>query len=315
MKVAVIVPCYKVKKQVMNVIASIGLEVDKIFVVDDCCPDKSGDYILQHAKDSRIEVLKNTINLGVGGAVINGYKVALDEGFDVMLKLDGDGQMDPALIPKFIKPILDGKADYTKGNRFCRLESLMGMPLIRKLGNAVLSFVNKASSGYWGIMDPTNGFTAIHRSALEQVPLEKLSHRYFFESDMLFRLGTVRAVVRDVPMDAKYEDEESNLSITSVALEFTPLYIKSFLKRIFYMYFLRDFNVASVELIIGPVLLLFSSIFGLFHWIYSAEQGLITPTGTIMVAVLPFVMGFQLLLSALHYDVTNSPTVPLQADD
>ncbi|NRB37883.1 MAG: glycosyltransferase family 2 protein [Pseudomonadales bacterium] len=315
MKVAVVIPCYKVKKQILTVITSIGSEIDKIYVVDDCCPDKSGQFVLDENKDSRVEVLFNAINTGVGGAVMHGYTEALQAGMDIIIKIDGDGQMDPALIPRFIKPILNGQVDYTKGNRFNRIESLIDMPIVRKTGNAILSFVNKVSSGYWKVMDPTNGYTAIHRSALQQLPMDKISQRYFFESDMLFRLGTVRAVVRDIPMDAKYEDEESSLDIKKVIVEFTPLYIKAFHKRVFYTYFLRDFNVASIELILGTLLVIFGVSFGVSSWIESASASIATPTGTIMIAALPLIMGFQLLLNALHYDVTNIPVLPLQTFD
>jgi dolichol-phosphate mannosyltransferase len=315
MNVAVVIPCYKVRKHILSLLGSIGSEVQSIYVIDDCCPQHSGQVVLDGNRDQRIKVLFNPENTGVGGAVMKGYVEALQDGMDIIIKIDGDGQMDPALIPKLIKPILLGQADYTKGNRFHRIESLVVMPAVRKVGNAILSFVNKFSSGYWKIMDPTNGYTAIHRAALLCLPLEKISQRYFFESDMLFRLGTVRAVVRDIPMDAKYEDEESSLDIKKVIIEFTPLYIKACLKRIFYTYFLRDFNVASIELILGLLMIFFGLVFGVFSWSESSSAGVQTPTGTVMISVLPLIMGFQLLLNSLHYDITNSPLEPLQECD
>ena len=251
MRIAVAIPCYKVKAHILSVIEGIGPEVTKIYVVDDCCPESSGDYVIEYNQDPRVQVLRNPVNMGVGGAIVTGYKQALADDMDIVVKIDGDGQMDPCLIQKFIEPILSGNTDYTKGTRFFTLDSLAAMPRVRKFGNAVLSFVNKVSSGYWGVMDPTNGYTAIHRKALSLLPMEKLSKRYFFESDMLFRLGTLRAVVKDIVMDSKYEDEESNLSIRKVIVDFPPLYIKAFFKRVFYNYFLRDFNGASMELVIG----------------------------------------------------------------
>ncbi|EAQ53738.1 glycosyltransferase family 2 protein [Vibrio sp. MED222] len=312
MKVAVVIPCFKVKNQICKVLDSIGNEVDKIYVIDDCCPAASGKFVLENNKDTRVKVIFSEVNSGVGGAVMKGYIEALKDGMDIIIKIDGDGQMDPTLIPKFINPIIQGHADYTKGNRFNRIESLILMPTIRKLGNAILSFVNKVSSGYWKVMDPTNGYTAIHRSALLELPLNKISQRYFFESDMLFRLGTIRAVVQDISMDAKYDDEESSLEVKKVIFEFTPLYIKSFFKRIFYAYFLRDFNVASIELILGSIMMLFGFCFGVISWFNSISTGDVTSTGTVMIAVMPIIMGFQLLLSSLHYDITNSPLHPLQ---
>jgi hypothetical protein len=252
------------------------------------------------------------VNLGVGGALKTGYKKGLAEGFDIFIKIDGDGQMNPKLIPFFIDPIISKKADYTKGSRFHSLNSLEGMPTIRKLGNSILSLVNKFSSGYWDVMDPTNGFTAIHKTALGQLPLDKISNRYFFESDMLFRLGTIRAVVKDIPMDAVYADESSNLKVGEVIFEFVPLYIKAFFKRTMYCYFLRDFNVATLEMSIGFALFSFGITFGTWHWLTSAANNQFASTGTVMIASIPLILGFQLLLSALHFDIANIPRKPLQ---
>src|SRR5690606_32001950 len=150
--------------------------------------------------DPRVRVIRHASNLGVGGAVITGYQAAIADGMDILVKLDGDGQMDASLIPDFIEPIINGEADYTKGNRFFDLEELRSMPRIRLIGNAVLSFMTKFSSGYWNLFDPTNGFTALHADVARYLPLSKISKRYFFESDMLFRLNTLRAVVHDIPM-------------------------------------------------------------------------------------------------------------------
>ncbi|EKO3566126.1 glycosyltransferase family 2 protein [Vibrio metschnikovii] len=312
MKIAVAIPCFNVKKHILSVIEQIGGEVNLIYVVDDCCPEKTGDFVAQQCRDPRVIIIRHTENQGVGGAVISAYRQALIDNIDIVVKIDGDGQMDPSLLPHFIEPIKRGEADYTKGSRFFTLQSLESMPPLRKFGNAILSFVNKVSSGYWTIMDPTNGYTAIHRQALSLLPLEKLSKRYFFESDMLFRLGTLRAVVQDIPMDAIYADEVSNLSIKKVLIDFPPLYIKAFLKRVFYNYFLRDFNGASLKLVIGLLLILTGSFWGGLQWINSILSGHEASTGTVMLAVLPIILGFQMLLSAIDYDMSHSPTRPLQ---
>lgn len=313
MKIAVAIPCFKVKKHILSVIEQIGQDVDRIYVVDDCCPEKTGDFVANQCFDSRVHVLWHTENQGVGGAMVTAYKQALaDNNIDVVVKIDGDGQMDPLLLPHFIEPIQRGEADYTKGSRFFTLESLESMPPMRKFGNAILSFVNKVSSGYWTVMDPTNGYTAIHCQSLRLLPLDKLSKRYFFESDMLFRLGTLRAVVQDIPMDAIYADEVSNLSIKKVLLDFPPLYIKAFFKRVFYNYFLRDFNGASLKLVVGLSMMLFGSLWGGMHWINSILSCDEASTGTVMLAVLPIILGFQLLLSAIDYDMSHTPKRPLQ---
>src|SRR3989304_3450683 len=148
-RIAVVVPCYKVKKHVLEVIASIGDEVWRIYVVDDACPDGSGKHVEEHCLDQRVRVIYHECNQGVGGAVITGYRAAITDGAEVIVKVDGDGQMDTSLIPNFIEPILAGEADYTKGNRFFDLEEIRAMPKVRLIGNAVLSFLTKLSSGSW----------------------------------------------------------------------------------------------------------------------------------------------------------------------
>lgn len=310
--VAVVIPCFRVRAQILSVIERIGDDVKSIFVVDDQCPEKSGDLVEQSCRDPRVKVVRNPVNLGVGGAVMNGYRAALEAGADVVVKVDGDGQMDPALLPLFVAPIVEGKADYAKGNRFFSPEDLRGMPFVRLFGNSGLSFVSKLASGYWDIMDPTNGYTAIHREALRMLPLDKIDNRYFFESDMLFRLSTVRAVVRDVPMSARYADETSSLRVGKVLFEFPPKYAARILKRIFYSYFLREFNVGTVQLIFGALLFLFGLTYGLYHWIEALTHTAPTPTGVIMLAALPTILGFQLLLAWLSFDVTNVPRTPVQ---
>jgi len=307
MKTAVIIPCYKVKDKILSVLSKIGNEIDRIIVVDDACPEATGNYVQENANDPRIHIVIHEKNKGVGGAMITGYQTALEMGADILVKLDGDGQMDPTLIPKFIKPILRGEADYTKGNRFFHPEYLSRMPFVRVIGNTVLSFLNKLISGYWDIMDPTNGYTAIHRSALSLIPLQKINEGYFFESDLLFRLNVARAVVVDVPMQSVYEDEKSNLKISRILLSFPFLYVNRFSKRMIYNYFLRDFNLGSVSLIFGLLMVGFGFIFGLVHWVNGEYTQRDATSGTVMLAALPIILGFQLLLFFLQIDVLSVP--------
>lgn len=310
--VAVVIPCYKVAAQVEDVIASIGPEVSLIFAVDDCCPAKSGKFIESKVKDPRLTVLYHDANKGVGGAVMTGYRAALAAGAEVIVKVDGDGQMDPALLPVIARPVLDGRADYAKGNRFHSVWNVRSMPGIRLFGNAVLSFLTKLSSGYWTIFDPTNGYTAIHAEALRRLELANINERYFFESDMLINLGNIRAVVADVPMAATYGDEVSNLRIRNIIGQFLSSNLRELGKRILYTYFLRDFNLASAQLLLGALLLAFGTVFGGFHWFDSATTGAAATTGTVMIATLPIILGFQLLLSFLGFDMANEPRTPIQ---
>jgi len=247
------------------------------------------------------------VNQGVGGAVMTGYQAAIDDGMEIIVKVDGDDQMDPGLIPYFVAPILAGEADYTKGNRFFDLEEIRAMPKVRLFGNAVLSFMTKLSSGYWDLFDPTNGFTAIHRNVAKHLPFSKISRRYFFETDMLFRLNTLRAVVIDIPMDAKYGDEVSHLKISKIIGEFLLKHARNFAKRIFYSYYLRDMSIASIELPLGILLVLFGTTYGAVNWFSGLESGDAAPAGTVMLSALPVILGVQLILAFIGHDIASVP--------
>src|SRR5215469_14875327 len=296
-RIAVVIPCYKVKAKVAGVIADIGPEVAWIICVDDACPEGSGEFIKARVRDPRVSVIRLERNQGVGGATCAGYRAALEKRAEVVVKLDGDGQMDPKLIPALVKPLLAGAADYAKGNRFYNVEDVAAMPLLRLLGNAFLSFASKFSSGYWLLLDPANGYTAVHGKVLALLPLAKLSPRWFFESDMLFRLNTFGAVIADVPMRAVYADEQSNMQVLAVIPEFAWKHLRNYLKRIFYNYFLRGFSIASIELVGGLALFGFGVYYGTVKWEASMEHQALASAGTVMLAALPVILGFQLLLS------------------
>jgi dolichol-phosphate mannosyltransferase len=308
---AVVIPCYRARSHVLEVLASIPANVASIHVVDDACPDDTGNHVRANCRDPRVRVHFNERNLGVGGAVLRGYEEALAQDAEIIVKIDGDGQMDPALLPLFVEPILRGEADYTKGNRFFDLTSIGQMPPLRIFGNAVLSFMAKLSTGYWDIFDPTNGYTAIHADVARRLPTQKISQRYFFESDLLFRLNTLRAVVMDVPMDAQYGEEVSNLKVSRVIGDFLFKHIRNFLKRIFYNFFLRDLSIASFELIVGCALMFGGALYGIGNWIRSAQTGTETTAGTVMLAALPLIIGLQFLLGFLNYDIASVPRRPI----
>jgi len=310
-RIAVVIPCYRVASQVLGVIGHIGPEVGWIIAVDDACPEHSADVIEQQCVDPRVIVVRHQENLGVGGAVMTGYVVARDLPADVVVKLDGDGQMDPALIASLAAPVLRGRADYAKGNRFYRLANVSGMPAVRLFGNAVLSFMTKLSSGYWQLFDPTNGFTAIHRALLHELDFERVARRYFFESDLLYHLNLLRAVVVDMPMQASYADEPSSLRPMRMIGPFLRGNLRNFFRRLLYSYFLRGFSAASVEWLLGFALLLFSLLFGGYHWWQSVANHVPSTAGTVMLAALPLIIAVQLLLSWLNFDVAAEPRHPV----
>nr|WP_295774136.1 glycosyltransferase family 2 protein [Rhodoferax sp.] len=311
MQIHVVIPCYRVNRQILGVLASIGTEVSAVFVVDDGCPENCADYVTTHCTDTRVTVLRHIHNQGVGAAMVTGMRAAICAGAEVIVKIDGDGQMDPALIEKFVAPIRTTRADFTKGNRFYQLRYLRGMPVSRIIGNAGLSFLSKLSSGYWSIMDPTNGYIAIHASVARALPLDQLAKRYFFESDLLFQLNLLRAVIEDIPMSAVYRDEKSHLSIFRTLIQFSYLHTARLLKRVFYNYYLRDFNIASLMLLLALPLLMFGIIFGATEWNNSITTGMTVSSGTVMLAALPAILGLQLLLTALQYDMSQQPRIPI----
>ena len=310
-RISVVIPSFRVRAHILGVLSRIGPEVAVIYVVDDCCPEQSGQWVASQCTDPRVRVLYHAENQGVGGAVMTGYRAAIEDGQDIVVKIDGDGQMDPALLPQFVAPLLAGDADYAKGNRFFHLDEIHQMPAIRLFGNAVLSFMSKVSTGYWGLFDPTNGYTAIQTRVASHLPMDQISKRYFFETDMLFRLNTLRAVVVDVPVDAFYGDEESNLKITRVLPEFLSKHIRNTFKRIFYNYYLRDLSLASFELPLGLFLSIFGLIFGAYRWWHVMETGVAATAGTVMLSALPLILGVQFLLAFLGADIANQPQKPV----
>ena len=294
--IAVVIPSYRVKPFLKDVVATLPSYVNDIIVVDDKCPDESFKVVEGMEK---VHIIRHEENQGVGGAMVSGYKKALELEADIVVKVDGDGQMNPDLMLPLLKPLIENRADYTKGNRFRDAEALKSMPSVRLFGNSVLSFLVKSASGYWTIMDPTNGYTAIYRFALQDLPLDSLDKRYFFESDMLINLNIVGAVTKDVSMPAHYGDEESSLSIKKVIMDFPLKLLKGFLKRIKLEYFIYNFNAGSLYLSMGLPLFFFGVIYG----ILTAIEG----EGSEITIILPIVLGIQFLLQFLSIDMKAEP--------
>ncbi len=306
-RIAVVIPCYREISFIAKVLEQVPDFICKIYVVDDACPEGTADYVETNFKEERITVLRHTYNEGVGAAVLTGYRQALQDEMTIIVKLDGDAQMDPKKIPKFIEPIIDNEADYTKGNRFYQLRSLKEMPKVRIIGNMMLTFLSKLSSGYWNLFDPTNGYTAIHSSVLRLLDLDNISSDFFFESDMLCHLAALRARVLDIPIDARYRDEKSSLIVHKVVIPFFYLHSKRLLQRLVQNYFIRDFSAASFSLVFGILLLGFGLIFGAYQWHIHVLRSEFASVGTVMLASLPLIIGMQLLLSFLNYDIANVP--------
>jgi len=310
--IAVVIPAYRVEKEIQAVLTTLPDYIQNIIVVDDCSPDRTSQIVTAAAQDDkRIHLLRHTRNQGVGGAMVTGFREALKLGAQVIAKVDGDGQMDTTYLPALIAPLVHGEADYTKGNRFRDFQALRQMPWIRRTGNMALSFLSKAATGYWNCFDPTNGFIAIRSEVLQQLPLDKIDRTYFFETSMLSHLYLLGACVRDIAMPARYQMEISSLSIKRVLVEFPFKLLHTFLRRLILKNYIYDFSMASVYLTVGLPLLLFGLIFGIYKWVYYAGLGVPAPTGTVMLPTLSVILGIQVLLSAIAIDLQSVPKEPI----
>lgn len=304
-KIAVIIPCYKVDKYIKDVVNEIPDIVSSIIAVNDNSPDNTADILIELSRNNpKITVLHNKKNLGVGGAMIHGFKEALHQNCDIAIKLDGDGQMDSSYIPKMVN-VLQAGYDFVKGNRFFDRISLKGMPSIRMFGNMGMGFMVKAVSGYWNISDPTNGFFAIKKETLQKLNLNRLAQGFFFESSLLIELYYNGAKIKDISMQTIYAGEVSNLSVFNSLISFPPKLFKALIRRIWLRYFIYDFNIASLYFFFGIPMLLFGFIFGAIKWYHYASEQVVAPTGTIMLSVLSLILGFQMLLAAIQFDMTS----------
>jgi glycosyltransferase involved in cell wall biosynthesis len=304
--VTAVVPVYNEAKHIGQVIKLMPEFVDHIILVDDCSEDGTIDAVAA-CGDKRVSVLTTSHNQGVGGAMVTGYQRAMELDSDIVAKMDGDGQMDPAYLSSLLDAIVGLGYDYAKGNRFLASESLGVMPKHRLLGNIVLTFLTKMASGYWHIFDPQNGYTAIKIEALRVLDLNAIHKRYFFENDMLVHLNFFGFRVKDVATPARYGDEESNLNVFKIGATFPLLLVRRYFHRIYQKYVLRDFSPIALFLFLGLILFAWGALFGVYLWVKTAISGIATPTGTIMLAVLPLVLGFQLLLESIVLDVQETP--------
>lgn len=312
-QIAVVIPAFCAASHIQSVLAGIPKIVSYIIVVDDCSPDNTAE-LANSSSDTRVHVVSLQENQGVGGATLIGYDTALELGAEIIVKMDSDDQMDPNYILPLVTPILSGEADYTKGNRFLHLRQLQSMPYSRRIGNMGLSFLTKLASGYWNIFDPANGFTAIHSLLIPELNRVSIDRRFFFESSLLLELGLLRAVVRDVFIPARYGGQHSFLSERKALFTFPPRLLKGLFRRLVVQYFLRDFTIFSILFPVGSLLTIWGILFGGYEWYLSAVTGRNASTGTVMLAVLPIILGIQLLLQAVLADMQNVPMIPLNRE-
>ncbi len=308
-KVAVVIPYYNASAHIAQVVTHLPKKcIDWVIVVDDQSPDQlPQESLIAQENDFELAFLTNSKNLGVGGATKEGFKKAIDLGAEIVIKVDADDQMDTTYIPDLIARIQTDQCDMAKGNRFRDFSALKKMPKVRRFGNLVLSFLTKAATGYWNNFDPTNGFFAIKTSALRKMDFSKIANRYFFETSFLAQLYYQDVRIKDVAMPAIYGDEKSNMQVWKMPFIFIPKLFRVFVKRMIKGYFIYDFNLGSLYLLVGFPLFFFGVFFGAYTWWDYSSQDVATPTGTIMIITLSIILGFQLLLQAIQYDIQNAP--------
>ena len=230
-KIALVIPCYKVSKKINKVVKLLPGFLDKIYIVDDKCPENSVKRI--NSKLKKIKKIYRNVNGGVGAAVKDGYKNSLKDHNDITVRIDGDGQMDPKLIKKFIIPIIEKKADFTKGNRLSKKFINPKMPLSRNFGNLFFSLFGRISTKNYNIFDFLNGYTAISYSALNKLKndFEKLDDDYFFETSTIYHLTKKNLIIKDIEMDPIYSDEQSNINVFLTSIKFIFKNFKLILKN------------------------------------------------------------------------------------
>ena len=310
-RIAIVIPCYRVRDKIVDVVAAILPAADAVVVVDDCCPEKSGEFLLKNCADPKLTVLFHEKNQGVGGAMITGFKAALEAGAEIVVKMDGDGQMDARYLPRLMAPLIAGQADFAKGNRFYDLRALRSMPRVRRFGNFGLTLLSKAASGFWHVSDPTNGFFALRSNALQLLNFHLLDARYFFEISLLIQLNVVRAIAIDVPIPAKYADENSSLSTWRALCSFPAKLTGGLIHRIWWRYFIYDVNIVTIFLLTGSALFFGGGIFGAWRWGQNWHFGREQSAGTVALAMLPMILGFQMLLQAVVLDMIDKPGRPV----
>jgi glycosyltransferase involved in cell wall biosynthesis len=279
--------------------------VDVIIVIDDCSADATSAAALEPG-DPRVTLVRHEKNEGLGATLIDAHKRALAAGGDIMVVMAGDAQMDPAYLPALLRPLLSDGYDFAKGNRFFSSGSWSGMPRYRVFGNIVLTFLTKVASGYWDMFDPQNGYTAITRRASERIDWDSVARDYSFENDVLARLGLIRARIRDVDIPAVYGAEISDVKLPTVVPSLLRTLRRSFWRRFWLQYVVRSFSPVALFAVAATVLLTWALVAGV--WVIVQRVGGVTPTtATVMIVVLPLLMGFELALAAFVLDIMNSP--------
>lgn len=301
----IVVPYYKAANHIEVVVNKALQYSNFIVIVNDESPEPIPDSIFGI---DEVTVLNNPKNLGVGGATKLGFSHFRElENIEVVIKLDADDQMDVSYIPFMVDAILLKKYQFVKGNRFRDFRALKEMPAIRRFGNLWLSFLSKTATGYWNCFDFNNGFLAISNKTLRLIDMDSLSNNYYFETSLISALYYQRATIKEIAMPAIYGDEKSNMKVFNMPVYFTINLVKTFFRRIWRSYFVYDFNIGTIYLLFGMPLFFGGILYGVYNWYHYSHINQFTPLGTIMISALLIILGFQLLLQGLQFDIIRTP--------
>ncbi len=303
--IGVVVPAHNEELLIGRVIDTMPEFVDKIVIVDDCSTDNTKNIVQQYVdrQPERIILIRHETNQGVGGSIATGYKWCRDQSIDATVVMAGDAQMDPNDLPSLLDPIVNGVADYSKGNRLISGEAWKIIPRVRYLGNAMLSLLTKIASGYWHIADSQTGYTAANLNVLKTLDLDGIYKRYGMPNDMLVKLNIFNFRVCDVPIKPIYGiGEKSGIKPLRMIPRLAWQMGKFFLYRMVQKYIIRDFHPLVFFYLTGFIMFLSGLLLGLYLLFYRIFTGPVEATSTIM-AVFLFITGMQSLFFAMWFDM------------
>lgn len=307
LETAVVIPCYNEEKMITQTIKKIPEYIDHIIAVNDASTDGTIGVLNKLKKQyNKLSVVDNKVNQGVGGALIAGYDYAIKNTKATAIGIvAGDDQFDSSYLKAMLDDFIDQSADYVKASRFFHREAFKTMPKYRQFGNIFISLLTKFSTGYYSITDITNGCGWLRREIIEKVDFSIVEKRYDYETSMLTALSIANAKVIDHAVPAHYGNEKSTIKLIPTAWRNLKAVWKGFWRRIYYKYVLYGFHPVALFLFTGMFFLIISLLLAIFL-LYVKLFAHQSPTaGSVMLAVLPFILGIQLTLTALTIDVSN----------
>ena len=304
--IAVAVPAYNEERLIEKTLSTIPNYVDHIVVVNDASKDDTFKKIQSYKKrDDRIFLINNKVNGGIGYSLKKAIRKGVELGADKVAVMAGDAQMDPNQLQNLLSEMEIKNLDFIKANRFLHLDELKSMPFYRRLGNVIVTILTKFATGYYSIFDTQNGYVVYSKDIIERMQWGMVGNRYEFENTVLIALSIANAKISDYPIPAHYGEEKSTIKLFSTTLRVLKVLFKGFWQRIYYKYVLYNFHPIALFLFGGLLLTSLGFIIG--AWVLAEKTlNMVSPTsGTVMLIVLPLILGIQMLLTALILDVTE----------